>query len=75
MNPAETARLVETIRTLARDGIGILLIEHNMTLVRAACDHVVVLNFGEVLARGTPDEVARDPAVIEAYLGTVEEIA
>ncbi len=75
MNPAETARLVETIRTLARDGIGILLIEHNMTLVRAACDHVVVLNFGEVLARGTPGEVARDPAVIEAYLGTVEEIA
>jgi ABC-type branched-subunit amino acid transport system ATPase component len=75
MNPAETARLVETIRALAREGIGILLIEHDMTLVRAACDHVVVLNFGEVLARGTPAEIARDPAVIEAYLGTTEEIA
>jgi ABC-type branched-subunit amino acid transport system ATPase component len=75
MNPTETARLVETIRALAGDGIGILLIEHDMTLVRAACDHVVVLNFGEVLARGTPAEIARDPAVVEAYLGTTEEIA
>ena len=75
MNPAETARLVETIRAIARDGIGILLIEHDMALVRAACDNVVVLNFGEVLARGTPAEVARDPAVIEAYLGTTQGIA
>jgi ABC-type branched-subunit amino acid transport system ATPase component len=75
MNPTETAHLVETIRALARRGIGVLLIEHDMTLVRAACDQVVVLNFGEVLARGTPDEIARDPAVIEAYLGTTAEIA
>ena len=75
MNPVETARLVATIRALAHDGIGILLIEHDMTLVRAACDDVVVLNFGEVLARGTPVEIARDPAVVEAYLGTTEEIA
>lgn len=74
MNPAETARLGATIRTLAGDGIGILLIEHDMTLVRAASDRIVVLNFGEVLARGTPAEIARDPAVIEAYLGTSEEI-
>ncbi len=75
MNPAETARLVETIRAIAGTGIGILLIEHDMSLVRAACDNVVVLNFGEVLARGTPAEIARDPAVIEAYLGTTESIA
>jgi ABC-type branched-subunit amino acid transport system ATPase component len=75
MNPIETARLGTTIRALANDGIGILLIEHDMTLVRAVSDHIVVLNFGEVLARGTPDEIARDPAVIEAYLGTSEEIA
>ena len=75
MNPTETAHLVETIRALAASGIGILLIEHDMALVRAACDDVVVLNFGEVLARGTPAEIARDPAVIEAYLGTTAEIA
>jgi ABC-type branched-subunit amino acid transport system ATPase component len=75
MNPTETARLVETIRAIARTGIGILLIEHDMTLVRAACDHVVVLNFGQVLARGTPAEIARDPAVVEAYLGSAEDIA
>jgi branched-chain amino acid transport system permease protein len=75
MNPTETAHLVETIGALAQSGIGILLIEHDMTLVRAACHNVVVLNFGEVLARGTPGEVAQDPAVIEAYLGTSAEIA
>jgi branched-chain amino acid transport system ATP-binding protein len=73
MNPAETARLVTTIRDIAGSGIGVLLIEHDMSLVRAACDRVVVLNFGTVLATGTPDEIARDPAVIEAYLGTGAE--
>jgi branched-chain amino acid transport system permease protein len=72
MNPAETTRLVDTIRDIARAGIGVLLIEHDMALVRAACDRVVVLNFGAMLANGTPAEIARDPAVIEAYLGTSE---
>lgn len=70
MNPVETARLTGIIRTLAASGIGMLLIEHDMTLVRAACDAVVVLNFGEVIARGTPAAIAVDPLVVEAYLGT-----
>jgi ABC-type branched-subunit amino acid transport system ATPase component len=75
MNPTETARLVETIRAIAHDGIGVLLIEHDMALVRAACDHVVVLNFGTVLSQGTPAAIARDPAVIEAYLGTESAVS
>jgi ABC-type branched-subunit amino acid transport system ATPase component len=73
MNPSETTRLVDTIRAIAAGGIAVLLIEHDMPLVRAACDSVVVLNFGQVIARGTPSGVGRDPVVVEAYLGTGAE--
>ena len=73
MNPSETVHLVDTIRAITAGGIGVLLIEHDMSLVRAACDSVVVLNFGVVIARGTPAAVARDPVVVEAYLGSGAE--
>ena len=70
MNPRESAELRALIREIARSGTGVLLVEHDMSLVTAVCDHVVVLNFGEVIAEGTSAAVLRDPAVIEAYLGS-----
>jgi ABC-type branched-subunit amino acid transport system ATPase component len=71
MNPVETRALGELVRSIAADGIGVLLIEHDVSLVRAVSDRVVVLNFGTMLAVGTPEAVVSDPAVIEAYLGAV----
>jgi branched-chain amino acid transport system ATP-binding protein len=70
MNPAETQRLMELIRSLIeRFSLTILLIEHDMKLVMGVSDRVVVLNYGREIARGTPEQIAHDPAVIEAYLG------
>ncbi|MBQ0064412.1 MAG: ABC transporter ATP-binding protein [Firmicutes bacterium] len=73
MNPAETAELLDTVKFI-RDHfqIAILLIEHDMKFVMGLCEKITVLNFGEVLAYGDPDDIKNNPEVIAAYLGSDE---
>ena len=73
MNPSETAELTEQIRRI-RDtfGIAIFLIEHDMNLVMNVCEGIAVVNYGKIIAKGTPEQIKNDPAVIEAYLGREE---
>jgi branched-chain amino acid transport system permease protein len=73
MNHVEAAALSGLITSLAADGLTILFIEHNVGMVLDTCDRIVVLNFGEVLASGTPAEIAADQDVIDAYLGSPDE--
>ena len=70
MNPSETAELMHQIRRI-RDTfqIAIFLIEHDMNLVMNVCEAIAVVSYGKIIAKGTPDEIKKNPAVIEAYLG------
>ena len=74
LNPTEAREIDALIKRLAADGTTVILVEHNMRLVMEVSDHVLVLDHGKKLAEGTPQQMARDPAVIEAYLGVERDL-
>jgi ABC-type branched-subunit amino acid transport system ATPase component len=67
----ERKELAEVIMRIRNKGLAVLVIEHHMGLIMEVCDRIVVLNFGEKIAEGRPEEIQRNAAVIEAYLGGV----
>ncbi|MBC3863401.1 ABC transporter ATP-binding protein [Undibacterium jejuense] len=74
MNPAEKIELMEEIKNIRDRGFSIFMIEHDMRFVMELCDQIAVLNFGKIIAQGSPQEVRHNPQVIEAYLGKEEEV-
>ncbi|HLX17247.1 MAG TPA: ABC transporter ATP-binding protein [Bradyrhizobium sp.] len=75
LNRAEMAEIMQLIRSLRDDGVTLLVVEHHMRAIMNVCDRILVLNFGRLLADGSPEQVAADPRVIEAYLGRSREAA
>ena len=74
MNPTETAELLECINVIREKfGIAILLIEHDMSLVMEICERIVVIDYGNTIAEGLPEEIASNKTVIAAYLGVDDE--
>ena len=69
MNPVETDHIMNIIKKLRENGMTILFVEHDMKAVMNTCDIISVMNFGEKIAEGTPEEVSKNKNVIEAYLG------
>ncbi len=75
LNPAEKEQLATLIRKIRREGVTIFLVEHDMDVLMGLADDVAVLDFGLLLAQGTPDEVQKNSKVIAAYLGTADHVA
>ena len=72
MTPVETEHMMELIKKVRDSGVTILLVEHDMKAVMGLSDQITVMDFGEKIAEGTPEEIARNEMVIEAYLGKEE---
>jgi branched-chain amino acid transport system ATP-binding protein len=70
LNPKETAEVSQLIKTVVKDEVTVILIEHDMKMIMDISDHITVMNFGKILAQGSPKDIVNNKDVIEAYLGS-----